>query len=224
MIGLGLYNPPVDKIITISDDDLNIITNTQYKVRKSGYYNYWVSWTFKEFKEFSDNISIIQKAHFITMTATIKDELYNKYSKWIDVHKILLRSLYLEEGESDNVFSMGYKRPFGNSYVEGDVRDILFSLGIKFDDGSDDDNFDMENEILKSFSEFIIDFFNGGFELLVNSFESSPRSKTTWLERPEIKKIWESFGYKDKEFHPYMGEWIPCRREIRNKKLEKLGI
>lgn len=220
MIGLGLYDPQPGKIITISDDDLNKIINAQYKVQKSGYYNDWVSWVFKEC---DDNYSIIQKANFISMTANIKDRVVNKYSKYINIHKMLLRRLYIEEGESRRVFSMDYKRPFGNSDVEGDVRDILVHLGIKVYEDEDaeegDDNWDLENEILKSFSEFIIDFFNDGFELITHSFESCPREESEIVE-----KKWREVGYRDDYFHSYIEHWIPCRSEIRNKKLEELGI
>lgn len=225
MIGLDLYNPPPGKIITISDDDLNKIINAQYKVQKSGYYNHWVSWIFKEC---DDNYVIIQKANFISMTANIKDRVVHKYSKYINIHKMLLRRLYIEEGESEHVFSMGYKRPFGNSHVEGDVRDILVHLGIKVYEDEDaednDDNWDLENEILKSFSEFIIDFFNDGFELITHSFESYPREGSKWGVPEIVEKRWREVGYQDSYFHNYMEEWIPCRSEIRNKKLEELGI
>ena len=225
MMGLGLYDPPPGKIITISDDDLNKIINAQYKIQKSGYYNDWVSWIFKED---DDNYGIIQKANFISMTANIKDRVVHKYSKYINIHKMLLRRLYIEEGEYKNVFSMGYKRPFGNSHVEGDVREILVHLGIKVyadEDAEDnDDNWDLENEILKSFSEFIIDFFNGGFELIAHSFESHPREDRKWVVSEIVEKKWREVGYGDSYFHNYMEQWIPCRSEIRNKKLEELGI
>ena len=225
MMGLGLYDPPPGKIITISDDDLNKIINAQYKVQKSGYYNDWVSWIFKED---DDSYGIIQKANFISMTANIKDRVVHKYSKYINIHKVLLRRLYIETGESERVFSMGYKRPFGNSHVEGDVREILVHLGIKVyadeDVEDNDDNWDLENEILKSFSEFIIDFFNGGFELITHSFESYPRKDRKWGVSEIVEKKWREVGYQDSYFHNYMEEWIPCISEIRNKKLEELGI
>ena len=225
MLGLGLYDPPPGKIITISDSDLNKIINAQYKVQKSVYYNNWVSWIFKED---DDNNGIIQKANFISMTANIKDRVIHKYSKYINIHKILLRRLYIEQGEYERVFSMGYKRPFGNSDVEGDVRNILVHLGIKVyaDEDAEDnyDNWDLENEILKSFSEFIIDFFNGGFELITHSFESNQIEGIKFRVSEIVKKKWREVGYMDDYFHTYMIQWVPCKSEIRNKKLEELGI
>ena len=44
------------------------------------------------------------------------------------------------------------------------------------------------------------------------------------LYDPPPGKIITISDYQYSYFHNYMEQWIPCRSEIRNKKLEELGI
>jgi len=213
-----LYSPRKGDKITITKEDQKIIAELEAKIHISGYYDCMVVWSKED-----HNISyedIMQKMQMISMTATPKLDK-DKY-KFYDVHYKLLRRLYLEEDHSDGCVSMGYKRPFGNS-VEGDVR--VFLIDLKLKDGEDqNEDYTMENEVLKEFAVFITDFYKGGYELLTPEFDALDAEFPSFIAREETKKRFKEIGLNDEYLHSYLENWVPSLSAMRDKKLEDLGI
>lgn len=218
-----LYSPRKGDKITITKEDQKIIAELEANIQISGYYDCMVVWSKED-----HNISyedIMQKMQMISMTATPKLDK-DKY-KFYDVHYNLLRRLYLEEDLSDGCVTMGYKRPFGNSHVEGDVRHFLFDLKLKKrpnDDEDYDEDYTMENEVLREFSVFITDFYKGGYELLTPEFDALEDRFASFKAREETKKRFKEIGLNDEYLHSYLENWVPSLSALRDKKLEDLGI
>ena len=216
-----LYSPRKGDKITITKEDLKIIATLEAKVQISGYYDSMVVWSNEDYNISYEDIMI--KMQMISMTATPKLDK-DKY-KFYDVHCKLLRCLYLEEDLSDGCVTMGYKRPFGNSNVEGDVRYYLFDLKLnkKPNDGGYDEDYTMENEVLKEFTVFITDFYKGGYELLTPEFDALEEKASSFKAREDSIEIFKKFGFKD-DIHSYLQNWVPSLSALRDKKLEDLGI
>jgi hypothetical protein len=214
-----LYSPRKGDKITITKEDQKIIEELEANIQISGYYDCMVVWSKDD-----HNISyedIMQKMQMISMTATPKLDK-DKY-KFYDVHYKLLRRLYLEEDHSDGCVTMGYKRPFGNSNVQGDVRVFLIDLKLR-DDEDQNEDYTMENEVLKEFSVFITDFYKGGYELLTPEFDALDAEFPSFIAREETKKRFKEIGMNDAFLHPYLEKWVPSLSALRDKKLEDLGI
>ena len=212
-----LYSPIKGDKITITKEDQKIISELESNVQVSGYYNYMVVWN----KEDHISISyedIMMKMQMISMTATPKLDR-DKY-KFYDVHYKLLRGLYLEE---DGCVTMGYKRPFGNSDIENDVREFLIDLKLK-DDEDQNEDYTMETEVLKEFSVFITDFYKDGYELLIPEFDALEGEFPSFKTRQEAKKRFTEIGLNDEYLHSYLEKWVPSLSAMRDKKLENLGI
>ena len=216
-----LYSPRKGDKITITKEDLKIIATLEAKVQISGYYDSMVVWSNEDYNISYEDIMI--KMQMISMTATPKLDK-DKY-KFYDVHCKLLRCLYLEEDLSDGCVTMGYKRPFGNSNVEGDVRYYLFDLKLKKkpNDGGYDEDYTMENEVLKEFTVFITDFYKDGYELLTPEFDALEEKASSFKAREDSIEIFKKFGFKD-DIHSYLQNWVPSLSALRDKKLEDLGI
>lgn len=217
-----LYSPRKGDKITITKEDLKIIAALEARVQMSGYYDNMVIWSNEDHNISYEDIMI--KMQMISMTATPKLDK-DKY-KFYDVHCKLLRCLYLEEDHSDGCVAMGYKRPFGNSNVEGDVRYYLFDLKLKKkpnDDEDYDEDYTMENEVLKEFAVFITDFYKGGYELLTPEFDALEEKASSFKAREDSIEIFKKFGFKD-DIHSYLQNWVPSLSALRDKKLEDLGI
>jgi len=118
---------------------------------------------------------------------------------------------------------MGYKRPFGNSHVEGDVRQFLIDLKLK-DDEDQNEDYTMENEVLREFSVFITDFYKDGYELLTPEFDALYAEFPSFKAREEAKKRFKEIGLNDEYLHSYLENWVPSLSAMRDKKLEDLGI
>jgi hypothetical protein len=118
---------------------------------------------------------------------------------------------------------MGYKRPFGNSHVEGDVRHFLIDLKLK-DDEDHNEDYTIENEVLREFSVFITDFYKGGYELLTPEFDVLEEEFSSFKAREEAKKRFKDIGLNDEYLHSYLENWVPSLSAMRDKKLEDLGI
>lgn len=217
-----LYSPRKGDKITITKEDQKIISELEARVQMSGYYDNMVIWSNEDHNISYEDIMI--KMQMISMTATPKLDK-DKY-KFYDVHCKLLRCLYLEEDHSDGCVTMGYKRPFGNSNVEGDVRYYLFNLKLKKkpnDDEDYDEDYTMENEVLKEFAVFITDFYKGGYELLTPEFDALEEKASSFKAREDSIEIFKKFGFKD-DIHSYLQNWVPSLSALRDKKLEDLGI
>lgn len=220
-----------ERSYTIKKSVLDKVKTLQGKVEESSYYDDMVKWHFDGSDEELQDLWITMQ--FLTMTAEPNTELFTKYNLTEKKYLInLMRQLYLDadnHGDSEgNSIMMGYKRPFGNSAVEGDVREELEICGViekkDYEDEDYDDYLDdygLEREVLKEFANFIMDFFAGGFEPRWYGFEKvktgigSSRQNYT-----EIEEYWETFGID--RIHSHMTQWKPAKSELREIILTKL--
>ena len=198
---------------------LDDIKKLEPVVKESGYYSHMVTWAVEK-----DADEILKHMQFLSMTSGFTDEIYKKYD--LDNKKYLinmLTTLYLENDEDSNEIIMGYKRPFGNSHVLGDVREELVYAGvieeIEYDEDADDDydedDYQLEEEVIKEFSEFISDFYRGGF-------------KVRWYG---FNKVHDSWGYSDNNYwknlgidrvHSYLTSWEFSKSEAREIQIDKI--
>lgn len=202
----------------IIDEVLNRIKTLKSKVVASGYYEYLVEWN----SDFVDDYITMQ---FLSMLGKPNDELIEKY----DLNNpnkgylmSLLRLLYLDFGENEkwqNCIMMGYKRPFGNSNVLGDVREELERCGVLERSDEDDDNYDLEDKCLKEFSEFVIDFFKSDVIIQWYGFEKSAYNYDNFKYK-EFSEFWKKQGVGI--CHSYLADWHLSKSEIRDRKLTKI--
>ena len=220
-----------ERSYTIEKSVLEKVKNLQGKVEESGYYDDMVKWYFDGTDEELQDLWITMQ--FLSMTAEPSVELIKKYNLTEKKYLInLMRQLYLDaDNHGDlqgNSITMGYKRPFGNSDVEGDVKEELEICGvIEKKDEEDEDyddyeyNYELEKEVLKEFANFIMDFFAGGFELRWYGFDKpktgigSPRQ-----DYEAIEEYWKGFGMD--RIHSNMTQWKPAKSELRAIILDKI--
>ena len=219
-----------ERSYTIDKSVLDKIKTLQGKVEESGYYDDMVKWYFDGTDEELQDLWITMQ--FLTMTAEPNTELFTKYNLTEKKYLInLMRQLYLDaDNQGSNSIIMGYKRPFGNSHVEGDVREELEICGViekkdyedeDYDDYLDDYDYVLEKEVLKEFANFIMDFFASGFELRWYGFEKtktgigSPRQ-----DYEAIEEYWKVLGMD--RIHSHMIQWKPAKSELRAIVLDKL--
>ena len=224
-----------ERSYTIEKSVLEKIKNLKGKVEESSYYDDMVKWYFDGSDDELQDLWITMQ--FLAMTAEPSVELYEKYNLKDKKYLVnLMRQLYLDadnHGDSEgNSVMMGYKRPFGNSAVEGDVREELEICGViekkdyedeDYDDYLDDYDYGLEKEVLKEFASFIMDFFAGGFELKWYGFEKPKEGGSGFSTRKDydaIEAYWKSFGMD--RIHSHMTQWKPAKSELRAIVLDKL--
>lgn len=211
------YDVTEKKSFHFQPEILNEIKNLKATVKQSGYYDYMVTWPVDKDAEI-----IWRTMQFLSMTSGFTDELIEKYSLTTDKKYLvnLLRSLYTDNDTDEKEIIMGYKRPFGNSHVLGDVREELELLGIvKVLDEDDEDSYDyeLENKILKEFSEFLIDFYSGGFKANWYAFDSFKEDRN--IRRYE-DTYWADLGIE--RIHSYLFNWVFSKSEFREMQIDKL--
>lgn len=224
-----------ERSYTIKKPVLDKIKTLQGKVEESGYYDDMVKWYFDGTDEELQDLWITMQ--FLSMTAEPSVELIEKYNLTKKKYLInLMRELYLDadnHGHSEgNSVMMGYKRPFGNSAVEDDVKEELEICGViekkdcedeDYDDYLDDYDYELEKKVLKEFANFITDFFAGGFELRWYSFEKPKEGGSGFSTRHDyeaIEEYWKSFGMD--RIHSHMTQWKPAKFELREIVLNKI--
>lgn len=201
------------KSYEIKDSILDIIRNLKSCVTESGYYEYMVNWDMTGQKNVEDIWITMQ---FLSMTAKPKQHIIDKYNLGNKKYLInLMRQLYLDidDSDADTVVLMGYKKPFGNSHVLGDVREELKNCGEDYESYE----YTLENEVLKEFSEFIADFFADGFESRWYSFDSSDQSIMRYQEACEK---WQKYDIE--QMHSFLLQWLPGKSEIRDIKISEI--
>jgi hypothetical protein len=229
-----------ERSYTIEKSVLEKIKNLKGKVEESSYYDDMVKWYFDGTDGTDEELQDLWiTMQFLTMTAEPSVELIKKYNLTEKKYLVnLMRQLYLDadtgrydEGEGNSIM-MGYKRPFGNSHVEGDVREELEICGViekkdeedeDYDDYLDDYDYVLEKEVLKEFANFIMDFFAGGFELRWYGFEKPKEGGSGFSPRRDydvIEAYWKSFGMD--RIHSHMTQWKPAKSELRAIVLDKL--
>lgn len=220
MIDSSFFYDWNERSYTIKKSVLEKVKTLQGKVEVSSYYDDMVKWYFDGTDEELQDLWITMQ--FLTMTAEPTNELFNKYNLVDRKYLInLMRQLYLDTDIACCNLMMGYKRPFGNSNVEGDVKEELEICGVieKKDYEDEDYNYELEKEVLKEFANFIMDFFAGGFELRWYSFEK-PKVSGDKKNYHKIEKYWEVFGID--RIHSHMILWRPTKSELREIVLNKL--
>jgi hypothetical protein len=213
------YNEEM-KTFSFQPEILDKIKNLKSVIKESGYYDYMVTWSVDNDRENAE--TIWRTMQFLSMTSGFTDELIEKYSLTTDkkYHVNLLRTLYTDNDDDENDIIMGFKRPFGNSHVLGDVREELELLGIVkplSDDEYDTYDYSLEEEVLKEFSEFIVDFYKGGFKPNWYSFETVKKDRRV---RRYDNTYWYDLGIE--RAHSYLENWIFGKSEYREIQLNKI--
>ena len=197
------YNPPDNETFIITTDNVMIIKSIKPEIKESGYYDYRVTWE-------SSDINIFKTMQFLSMTADLSDNIKLRYSKYIDVHQELLRTLYFDF--EDDEITMGYKRPFGNSNVLGDVYEVLVNFGfLTYDEDDEELESELPDFILQEFSRFIQDFFSGEFIIKWSGFDSIGYNHDSY---------WGEYDLP----HHYLTRFRISLSELRDSKLKILGI
>lgn len=195
-----------------------------HRSNESGYYDTMLQWRIEDNPQLSKQElnEIYPAMQFISMIVKIKPEFIQKYDVQ-DWQISLIRGLYLDwdDYDTEGLITMGFKRPFGNSHVLGDVREEMVRYGVQSaikrdQDGQDD--YSPEQLALNQFVDILEKFYQEGFELQVDSFVQTNfngtynRESTHWVE------------YSDKKFrlHSYLYYWKPDISVIREKKLSQL--
>ena len=201
----NLYMPKTGERINITQEQLDEIRSAESYVTESSYYSHMVTW----------DTNLSTEMQMLAITAKPKKSVVEKYSENIDVHMALLSTIYIEE--DDEGTNMGYKRPFGNSDVIGDVIDELVLLGRMKQNDDDDERREegLAQTILEEFSCFIQDFFADGFEPTTTGFIGVNQSE-------ELIDKWKAVGVNPN--HTYLYGWEPDKSVLRDLKLNELGL
>ena len=161
---------------------------------------------------------------FITMICQLKTEFIQKYN--VENWEIgLLKQLYLdwESNGNESYVTMAYKRPFGNSFVEGDVRGEMVrskdsSAISRFD--NEEGSFIEEEKALIKFVNMLENLFREeGYTLPVTSFISGTYSDTsrTFQDSPWSK--WHDMRFRP---HYYLYNWSPSLFQLRDDRIKEI--
>jgi len=204
----------------ITDKHIEVIRKFRFKMCESSYYDPMPVWSLEDNEELLNESGLTmnevwKSVQFITMLGTHKN---------IDlVYDRLLRSLYLNEDDQGG-FSTGYKRPFGNSDVLGDVRYELIRDGF-YGNLTDEEEEEMDQEykeeqkVLELFMKWLTEDFLKNFEIKFRSFVFE--KKISW-NSDEASDYWREKGV-DPISH-ILFSWRLDKSEIRNEKLKSIGI
>lgn len=213
----------------IMDDDIEKIKRLKsHRSNASGYYDVMLQWRLEDNMDVVSDKNELSRLYaamqFISMSAIIKEEFIKSYSakKPLDkYHIILLRELYLEFDSSpqDISITMGFKRPFGNSLVLGDVRDAINRIHTMNQIQLESEDYSLEEKVLLEFVDFLEEFFKGGFELKFSCFKYNRRDFGQKYDYNSLRNRW---SYLECQPHHYLTEWSFDQSEIRNQKIEKI--
>jgi hypothetical protein len=233
MYSSSFFYHDAKKTFSFSDIELEKISKLKSSIEESGYYNRMLVWKLEDNLDVVKDIAELSKLfitmQFLSMSASPTKELIKQMDvkKW---HMSLLRRLYLEfDDYDDNKIMMGYKRPFGNSYVIGDVREEMVKYNyfsklknqhynpIMFEDNYEDSP--EEESELNKFVDFLNEFYKGNFICHFNSFRCDSYSFT----REIINPLWGNFPHMHEyRAHSYMRSWDIDKSHMRNEKIEKI--
>jgi len=204
----------------ITDKHIEAIRKLRFRMGESGYYSPMPIWSLE------DNIELLEEAgltmneiwksvHFITMLG--------KHKGATGVFGNLLRRMYLDEDDDAEGFRPGYKRPFGNSDVLGDVREELIEDGF-YGSLTDEEEEDLdedcneEQKVLEAYMKWLAEDFLKNFEIEHRAFEF----KKSAMFSDESVEYWKEKGV-DKPAH-ILYSWRLDKSEVRNNKLKEIGI
>lgn len=212
----------------ITDEDIEKIKKLKaHRSNRSGYYDVMLQWRLADNKDIVKNKTELSRLYvamqFISMTGIVKEGFIKSYKKPLEKYHInLLRGLYLDlDDYSDDeiVITMGFKRPFGNSHVMGDIRHEIDRVQPMTQIQLESEDYSREEEVLLEFIDFLEEFFKGGFELKCNAFTYNGRDFSKPTNYELIKERW---SYLDCQPHHYLRDWSFDISEVRNKKIEKV--
>jgi hypothetical protein len=210
----NFYNG-VLKRFTLTNEDIEMVRKLKPVVEESGYYNFMLVWKFNDCEDIVGGVETFNRLYmvmqFLTMTAEIGEIKSIKVEKY---HEILLRGLYLEYDDFDEpTITMGYKRPFGNSYVIGDVKKAYLDTKTGINDLPDEDC----ERILEEFSIFLAEFLTT-CKVKYSSFVWG-ENKIYEIDNGKIKR----FDYLGCDPHSYIRwNWDVDLQEIRELKINKI--
>ncbi len=204
----------------ITDKHIEAIRKLRFRMGESGYYSPMPIWSLE------DNIELLEETgltmneiwksvHFITML--------DKHKGATGVFGNLLRRMYLDEDDDVEGFRPGYKRPFGNSDVLGDVREELIEDGF-YGSLTDEEEEDLdedcneEQKVLEAYMKWLAEDFLKNFEIEHRAFEF----KKSAMFSDESVEYWKEKGV-DKPAH-ILYSWRLDKSEVRNNKLKEIGI
>ena len=204
----------------ITDKHIEAIRKLRFRMGESGYYSPMPIWSLE------DNIELLEETgltmneiwksvHFITMLGKHKDAT--------GVFWNLLRRMYLDEDDEVEGFRPGYKRPFGNSDVLGDVREELIREGFYgnlTDNGEEDldEDYKEEQKVLEAYMKWLAEDFLKNFEIEHRAFEFKKSARFS----DESVEYWKERGAEDPA-HILYG-WRLDKSQIREQKLKDIGI
>jgi hypothetical protein len=201
-----------------------------------------IQWRYEDNSEFlseSDFDSLFMPMQFICMIGNMSNEFKNIHKVEYH-HESLLRRLYLEI--DDKIISTGFKRPFGNSNVRGDVAEemkaaYLLEKNSEYypaDQGSyryNIDGIDYNTESIdKEYYKFIdiLESYMKDFQMEWRSFDG----EKAWISHgngfnwSDYKKFnWTEYlqpGFGNHRLHSYMCNWKLSQSELRDKKIDKI--
>jgi len=241
MNSMNFHNPEDGTKISITDEMIDKIKKLKsYTSDTSGYTpgGIILQWRYDENKDII-TLKELKELHaalqFITMTGIITDEFREKWGMEYH-HEALLRRLYLDEYQDDNgrfCITMGYKRPFGNSHVSGDIADeMLITAETKGEYypymGDTDEDYEINEDLVeKEYLKFIniLDNFFKEFELKYKHFEgfnrlgltNHNRERFEWGKHLPQLELNVRYGV-----HSYLDSWKPCKSEMRNELIDKI--
>ena len=204
----------------ITDKHIEVIRKLRFRMGESGYYSPMPIWSLKDNKELLDESGVTlneiwKSVHFITMLG--------KHKHTSKVFDRLLRQMYLDEDDGSGFFSPGYKRPFGNSDVLGDVREELIQDGFygNLTDEEEeelDQDYKEEQKVLEAYMKWLAEDFLKSFEIEHRTFEFKKSTRFS----DESVEYWKERGVEDPA-HILYG-WRLDKSETRDQKLKEIGI
>jgi hypothetical protein len=228
--GYGMIKPGTAfSSFIITEENIKKISMLKSSFEEEGsYYNHRIQWLL------SDNLHVVDDAEelselfatmqFIVMTAPIKKDFLKKHTEFKDYHINMLRSLYLEFYEDDDIsISMGFKRPFGNSHVLGDVREEMTDCGIIIDPESED--YAREDKQLRVFIDVLDDFFKStGFDAKFRMFKYVAKDLSSPLKQvPTRDHLLKEWGILDiPRPHHMLSDWVLDLSEMRDIKINEI--
>jgi hypothetical protein len=216
----------------ITDEDIKKIKKLKaHRSNRSGYYDVMLQWRLSDNKDIVKDKNELSRLYvamqFISMTGIIREDFIKSYNKPLEKYHInLLRGLYLDLSDysgDENLITMEFKRPFGNSHVLGDVRNEINKIQPMTQIQLESEDYSREGEILLEFIDFLEEFFKGGFELKCNYFIYYGSDFSKQINYEIIKERWL---YIDCQPHNYLcvrsSGWSFDISEVRNQKIEKI--
>jgi hypothetical protein len=216
----------------ITDKDIDIIRKLiSKKADNSGYTpdGLMLQWRYEDNKHLVKDTDELSRLYvimqFITMTGELTTEFKNKYNVK-SYHESLLRGLYLDFNNWDGCeITTALKRPFGNSWVLGDVAEHLIKNGVSIDrqnlEDTNNDGILCRNvyfEFISILDNFIKEF-NLKYRIFVSNGNSFGMNKSDLLN-PNFS--WNKYISGNHRLHSYMNSWILDESELRDEKIEIL--